>query len=265
MGTKKKMMLIGFALSLISITFNSVVISYVNGRLKAVDDERSKLAVSLERQAATQSDGDAQFAVYRLMHNLIFAVPRESQDNVAEDATSQLGLALQKWYQAAYDVPQTEMTKATNDDMAATVPLSEKAVKLQRAIESAQTSPEERDRLIKQQGDLEKQLPEPKSDLVRKIRELGKKAEEAEVAGSKSETELWSTLLPLMESFNAHALESSEKKRNRIRELEDERASLVTKANYASYGAIAFQLLGLMFIFARDLWTHKKAAETAAK
>jgi hypothetical protein len=264
MGSKKNMMLIGFALSLISITFNSVVISYVNGRLKAVDDERSKLAASLERQAATQSDGDAAFAVYRLMHNLIFAVPRENQIDVAGDSINQLGLALQKWYQAAYDVPQTEMTKANNDDMAATQSLNEKGMKLQRAIDSAQ-SPGERERLEKEQADLKTQVPAPKSDLIRKIRELSDIADDAEHAGSKSETELWAKLLPVMESFNAQTLETSEKKRNRIRELEDERASLVKRADFASYGAIAFQLLGLMFILARDLWTHKKAAEAAAK
>jgi hypothetical protein len=65
-------------------------------------------------------------------------------------------------------------------------------------------------------------------------------------------------LLPVMKSFQAQTVESSNKKRSRVRELEDELAWLVTKANYASYGAIAFQLLGLMFILTRDLIGNKR-------
>jgi len=42
--------------------------------------------------------------------------------------------------------------------------------------------------------------------------------------------------------------------------LDDQRAALVTKSNYCTYGAVAHQLFGLMFILAKDLWGQKKAS-----
>jgi len=68
-----------------------------------------------------------------------------------------------------------------------------------------------------------------------------------------------SALLPMMKSFQNEFVASSEKKRIRIGELRDQRASLVRQANYASYGAIFFQMLGLMFILTRDLLSHRKS------
>jgi lipopolysaccharide export LptBFGC system permease protein LptF len=257
-GSKRHMVLIGFMLSLVSVTFNSVVISYVNQRLKAVDDERTKLSASLDRQAAAQSDGDGQFAIYRVMHNLGFAVPFGKSPDVQDDAIDQLTAALEKWYQAAYDVSQTEMTKADVDDFGQRLPLMEKDLQLARALQAA-TSPAEKARLTREHEDLQKQMPEPTSDLIRKIRELRKNAEDAEYSGS--ETALFSTLLPVVKSFQAETVASTEKKRSRVLQLQDERASLVRKADYASYGAITFQLLGLMFILTRDLLSHKKPSQ----
>ena len=256
-GSKKNTVLLGFTLSLISVVFNSVVISYVNRRLKEVDDERTSMSDSLERQAAALSDGDSQFAFYRIMHNLMYSVQhREDQGIVQEDAANQLTQALQKYYQAAYDVPQTDIISAALEDFGQRLPTIEKQMQLARDAEAA-TSPTERERLRKEQGDLEKQLPEPKSDLARKLRELSKFSYDAE--GTGNEVMLDSALLPKMKSFQNEFVTSSEKKRSRIRELRDERASLVRQANYASYGAIFFQMLGLMFILARDLLSHKKS------
>src|SRR6266550_9505743 len=161
-GSKKNMMLIGFTLSLISVAFNSLVISYVNGRLKEVDAERTSLSDSLERQAAALSDGDSQFALYRIIHNVGFAVTPTKSSDVQTDAISQLDNALQKYYQAAYDIPQTEMTRAENEEFGQRLPLMERDLQLGRAMEAANSSAE-RARLAKEREDLQKQLPEPKS------------------------------------------------------------------------------------------------------
>ena len=264
MGSKRNMVLIGFALSLISVTFNSIVIGYVNGRLKTVDDERAKLTVLLERQASAQSDGEAQFAIYRVLHNVGFAVHDRERDGAEEDAITQLGNALTKWYQAAYDVPQVEMEKAQVEEYVRHVPIMEQGAQLAREWESAKSA-KERERIEKQLDAVNKQLPEPTSDLERKVRELQDTAEKIERAGDNgrepySEIAAFSALLPIESSFKVQAAENSSKKRARIHQLEDERASLVTKLNYSSYGAVAFQLFGLMFILARDLWSHKKAS-----
>jgi hypothetical protein len=245
----KNMVLLGFTLSLVSVAFDSLVISYVNRRLKEVDQEHSSLLDSLERQARALSDGDSQFASFRIMHNLAFAMPAMKTTDARNDAADQLGSALRKYYQAAYDVPQAELTRAEVEEFDLRLPLMEKGLELARAMQTA-TSPAEKARLAKEAADLDKQLPEAKSDLARKLREL-QKYSEAEYADS--EVMLYSALLPVIKSFQGQIVTSSEKKRSRIRELQAARASLVRRSDYASYGAIAFQLLGLMFIMAKDL------------
>lgn len=97
-------------------------------------------------------------------------------------------------------------------------------MQLAREAEAA-TGPAERERLRKEQEDLEKQLPEPKSDLARKLRELSKFSYDA--GGTGNEVMLDSALLPMMKSFQNEFVASSEKKLSRIGELRDQRASLV--------------------------------------
>jgi hypothetical protein len=245
----KNMVLLGFTLSLVSVAFNSLVISYVNRRLKEVDQEHSSLLDSLESQAKALSDGDSQFANFRIMHNLAFAVPGMKTSDARNDAADQLGSALRKYYQAAYDISQTELTNAEVEEFDLRLPLMEKGLELARAMQTA-TNPAEKARLAKEAADLDKQLPEAKSDLGRKLREL-QKYSEAEYADS--EVMLYSALLPVIKSFQEQIVTSSEKKRSRIRDLQGVRSALVRRSDYASYGAIAFQLLGLMFILAKDL------------
>jgi hypothetical protein len=260
-GSKRNMMLIGFTLSLVSVTFNSLVITYVNRRLKEVDEERTSLSDSLERQAAALTEGGNQFNLYRMMHNLEFAVPPGKAPEVADDATNQLQSALTKYYQGAYDIPQTEITNAETEELGLNLPIMEKDLQLAREMQAA-TSPAERARLNKEHEDLLKQLPEPKSDVARKLREFQKSAELAEDA--TSEAMLFSGLLPVMKSFQDEIAKSTEKKRSRLHELQAARASLVRRSDYASAGAIFFQLLGLMFILARDLWNQRVAAQQKA-
>lgn len=239
----------GFTLSLVSVGFNSMVISYVNKRLKEVDEEHARLADSLERQAAALSEGDAQFDRYRIMHNLAFAVPATKTSDARNDAAGLLKSALTKYYAAANDIPQTEITSVEVEEIGQAIPLMEKGLELARAMQAA-TNPLDKARLAKEIEDLEKQLPQPKSELARKLRAV-QKYSEAEYADS--EAMLYSALLPVIKSWQEQILTSSEKKRSRIRELQGVRSSLVRRSDYASYGAIAFQLLGLMFILAKDL------------
>jgi hypothetical protein len=248
-ASNRNMVLLGFTLSLVSVAFNSLVISYVNRRLKEVDEEHVKLLDSLERQSAALSDGDAQFDRYRIMHNLAFAVPANKTSDARNDAAGLLKSALTKYYAAANDIPQTEITAVEVEEIGQALPLMEKGLELARAMQAA-TNPVEKARLAKELEDLEKQLPEPKSDLARKLREV-QKYSAAEYADS--EAMLFSALMPVIKSWQEQVLTSSEKKRSRIRELQSARSALVRKSNYVSYGAIFFQLLGLMFILAKDL------------
>lgn len=245
----KGLLLLGFLLTLVSVAFNTTVISYVNDRLKEVDDEYTGLIDSLERQAAALNEGDSQFDHYRIMHNLAFAMPAARTADARRDAENFLKSTLTKYYAAANDIPQTEITNVEIEEIGQAIPLMERGLELAQALQTT-SDPSKRAQLTEELANLSKQTPEPKSDLARRLREI-QKYSQAEYAGN--EVMLYAALMPVMKSLREQVVTSTSKKRDRIRELQAERSSLMRRSNYANYGAIAFQLFGLMFILAKDL------------
>jgi hypothetical protein len=248
-ASNKNMVLLGFALSLVSVAFNSMVISYVNKRLKEVDDEHFSLVDALERQTTALNEGDSQFDRYRLMHNLALVVPAAKTSDARRDAESFLKTFLTKYYAAANDIPQTQITSVEVEEAGQAIPLLEKILELAQSLQTT-TDNAQRARITQELENLSKQIPEPKSELGRKLREI-QKYSQAEYADN--DVLLYSALLPVMKSLREQIVASVENKHNRIRELQRQRAVLVSRSSYANYGAIAFQLLGLMFILAKDL------------
>jgi hypothetical protein len=251
----KNLVLTGFLISLISVAFNSLVISYVNKRLKEVDEEFYDLGDSLTKQSANLNEGDSQFDLYRVMHNLAFTVPPAKAKEARQDAESLLRRFLTTYYAAANDIPQTEVTRVEAEEAGQIIPILEKGLQLSHALQ-ATSDPAERARLTTELENLGKQVPEPKSELGKKLREL-QKYSQAEFV--ENDVVLMSALMPVMKSLREQIVDSIHKKENRMRELQSERASLVRKSNYSSYAAIVFQLFGLMLILTKDLMKERQA------
>jgi hypothetical protein len=246
----------GFLISLLSVAFNSVVLASVGRRLQALDADYNRLTESLANQAAELNEGDSLFDQYRIMHNLVFAVPPAKAKDARQDAEGILKRFLTKYYAAAHDIPRTEITRVEVEEAGEIVPLLEKGLELTKALQ-ASSNAEERGRLAIELAKLSQSVPEPKSELGRKLQELQKHSQ-AEYADS--DLAVMSGLMPVMKSFREEIVDSIHKKENRKRELERERSALARKANYASYAAITFQLFGLMLILTRDLVKEKRSA-----
>ncbi|MEY2529619.1 MAG: hypothetical protein QOJ05_1709 [Verrucomicrobiota bacterium] len=246
----------GFLISLLSVAFNSIVLSYVGKRLQAVDAEYNRLTESLANQAAELSEGDSLFDQYRIMHNLVFAVPPAKTKDARQDAETILKRFLTKYYAAANDIPRTEITRVEVEEAGQIVPLLEKGLELTKALE-ATSKPEEKLRLVAELAKLGQTLPEPRSELGRKLREIQKHSQ-AEYADN--DVVLMSALMPVMKSFREEIVASIQKKETRKHELERERSALSRKANYASYAALTFQLFGLMLILTKDLTKERRAS-----
>lgn len=246
----------GFLISLLSVAFNSIVLSYVGKRLQAVDAEYNRLTESLANQAAELSEGDSLFDQYRIMHNLVFAVPPAKTKDARQDAETILKRFLTKYYAAANDIPRTEITRVEVEEAGQIVPLLEKGLELTKALE-ATSKPEEKLRLVAELAKLGQTLPEPRSELGRKLREIQKHSQ-AEYADN--DVVLMSALMPVMKSFREEIVASIRQKETRKHELERERSALSRKANYASYAALTFQLFGLMLILTRDLTKERRAS-----
>lgn len=255
LNSSKNFVLLGFLISLLSVAFNSIVLSYVNGRLRAVDAEYYGLIESLNKQAAELNEGDSLFDLYRIMHNVAFSVPPAKAKEARQDAEAILKRFLTKYYAAANDVPPTEVTRVEVEEAGQIIPLLEKGLGLTLALQAA-SDESERARLTAELEKLAQEVPEPKSELGKKLREV-QKYSQAEFA--ESDVVIMSALMPVMKSFREQIVASITKKENRKHELERERSSLTRKANYASYAAISFQLFGLMLILTKDLLREKRA------
>jgi hypothetical protein len=253
--SNKNLVVLGFLLSLVSVAFNSLVISYVSERLTKVDEEHGSLLDSLERQTAALNEGDSQFDHFRIMHNLALVVPTAKTMDARRDAESFLKTFLTKYYAAANDISQTEITSVEVEEAGQAIPLLERGLELAQTLQTT-TDKATRARLAEELENLSKQMPEPKSELGKKLREI-QKYSQAEFA--ESDVMLYAALMPVMKSLREQIVASIAKKQDRIRELQRERASLVKKSNYATYGAIAFQLLGLMCILAQDLVNQRQS------
>src|SRR6266404_8308473 len=158
--SSKNLVLVGFLISLLSVAFNSIVLSYVNKRLHAVDAESYDLIESLGKQAAELNEGDSLFDLYRVMHNVAFSVPAAKAKEARQDAEAILKRFLTKYYAAANDVSPTEITRVEVEEAGQVIPLLEKGLALTQALQAA-SDPAERARLAAELGKLAQQLPEP--------------------------------------------------------------------------------------------------------
>lgn len=252
--SNRNLVLTGFLLSLISVAFNSVVISYVSKRLKEVDEEYYDLVDSLTRQSAELNEGDSQFDLYRVMHNVAFTVPATRAKQARQDAEALLRRFLTTYYAAANDIRQTEVTRAEVEEAGQIIPILEKALVLSQELQAA-SNPADRARLAAELENLSRDVPEPQSELGKKLREIQKHAQ-AELA--EDDVLIMSTLMPVMKSLRGQIVESIQKKEDRMRELQRQRATLVRRSGYSSYAAIVLQLFGLMLILAKDLLKERQ-------
>jgi hypothetical protein len=248
--SSKAFVLIGFAISLASVVLNTFVLSSINSRLRAVESEYFELEEALSKQVSQLNEADLKFDLYRVMHNLAFSSPDARAQDARDDARAILQGFLVKFYAAANDISPIDVTRVAVDEAGDVIPKLGKMLELLQALQQS-ADQAERARLASELAKLEKEESTPKSELAKKLREVGKYAD-AEAAAT-NEIELMSKLFPIMKLFKEQIVESIKRKENRMRELEGERASLAKRAAYATYAAISLQLFGLMFILAKDI------------
>lgn len=247
--SSKTFVLVGFAISLASVVLNTFVLSSINSRLKAVDSEYFELKEALSKQVSHLNEADLKFDLYRVMHNLAFSSPSARAQDARDDAKAILQGVLVKFYAAANDISPIDVTRVAVDEAGDALPKLGKMLELLQALQQS-TDQSERARLALELEKLGKEESPPKSELAKKLREIGRYADAESTA--LNEVELMSKLFPVMKSLREQIVESINWKENRMRELERDRASLVRRSAYATYAAISLQLFGLMFILAKD-------------
>lgn len=248
--SSKTFMLLGFAISLVSMVLNTFVLAHIDTRLKAAENEYFKLVESLSKQAAELNATDARFDLYKILHYVGFSVPIAKAQDARKDAELLLKGILTKYYATANDISPVEVTRIEVEEMSEVLQKLEQTRELLQAL---QQSPDQSARAqlaaaLETLGEIESP---PQSALAQKLREVGQYA--AVELSAENELEILLKLTPLAKSLREQILASINKKESRIHELERIRAALARQSKYATYAAISLQMFGLMLIFTKDL------------
>lgn len=246
----KTLMLSGFALSLVSIVLNTIVLSNIDTRLKAADAEYFKLVESLSKQATELNATDVRFDLYKILHYMAFSVPAAKAQDVRKDAEVLLKGILTRYYATANDISLVEVTRVEVEEMGDILPKLEQILVLMQAL---QQSPDasERAQLAAAIEKLGERESPPKSALAQKLQEVGQYS--AVELTAENELEILLQLTPLARSLREQILASINQKETRMQALERQRAALARQSKYATYAAISLQIFGLMLIFTKDL------------
>ena len=246
----KTFMLLGFAISLVSMLLNTLVLANIDTRLKTADTEYLQVVEALSKQAAALNATDARSDLYKILHYMAFSVLAAKAQDVRKDSEALLKGILTRYYAIAHDISPVEMTKVEVEEMGDLLPKLEQILALLQAL---QQSPDasERAQLEGAIAKLGEGEAPPKSALAQKLREVGRYA--AVESTAENEFEILLKLTPLAKSLREQILASINAKERRVHELEGTRASLARQSKYATNAAISLQILGLMLIFTKDL------------
>jgi len=127
----------GFAISLISVALNSIILSKIDTRLKAADSEHGKLVESLNSQKAALDHSDLQLGFYTLMRDQADLISADKAENTRADAGYFLGGAITDMYVAANAIPQIEVLRVESEELNAAFPKIDKMIKIAQRLKRA--------------------------------------------------------------------------------------------------------------------------------
>ena len=212
----KTFMLVGFAISLVSMVLNTLVLSNIDTRLKAADSEYFKVVESLSKQAAELNATDVKFDLYKILHYVAFSVPTVNAQDARKDAEVLLKGILTRYYATANDISQVEVTRVEVEEMSDVLHKLEKTLALFQALEQSpdQSARAQLAETLEKLGELESP---PRSALAQKLREVGQYS--AVELTAENELEILLKLMPLAKSLREQILASINKKESRMHEL----------------------------------------------
>jgi hypothetical protein len=242
-------LIIGFALSLLSVVTNIVILAGINDRIKEIDTELSKLNESLRTQAADIDRAEFKYDLFTVLNHISKLAKDEEKELAGGDSILFLQDFLNIYYAAVNGITATEMLKVETEHLAAIIPVIEKIREAERQKQAGNS-----DEAAKLMGEAERMITgyQPKSELGRKLQEV---VEITELEGIKemNTEEIASELFPKLKSLVDQYIANYEKKEEKIKELQNRRANLVWWGNFSTYAAVSLQLFGLMFVLTKDL------------
>lgn len=247
-------LIVGFALSVLSVVTNVVVVSSVNERVRSADAEIAKLETSIRTQAADIDRADLKFDLFRVVHHLSKLSTGAEHKAAGQDALYFLQDYLKGYYTAVNDIPQSELLRSETAKVAAMLPIIDKIHEAEQLEKDGKTA---ESKTVMAEADAMFAAFTPPDELGRNVDKLVEFANDPELA-EKPTLDVTGVMAPHFRDLVARYLTNYEANNARLVELRAKRTNLVGWANFATYAAISLQLFALFFFFAKDLVKEEK-------
>lgn len=249
-------LVLGFALSIISVVTNVLIVAGINEKLRGVEAEIARLETSIRTQTGDIEKADVKYDLFRLMHHLSKLSEGDDHRMAGQNAMAYLQDYLKAYYSAVNDISPTELLRSETAKVAAMMPIIDKYNEAERLTEAG--NPEEAKRLS-DEADAMFAAYQPADELGREVDKLVSFTQDPALA-ERSTLDVIGVMAPHIRDLVTRYLENYDRNTARLTELRDRRANLLYWSSLATYAAISLQLFGLFFFFAKDLVKEKASA-----
>lgn len=248
-------LVLGFALSLLSVVTNLLVVSGINERVRAVDGEIARIETSIRTQTADIDRADLKFDLFRVMHHMSKLSTGEAHQEAGQDAMRFLQDYLKGYYSAVNDVSETELLRSETAKVAAMLPIIDKIHEAERLEKEGKTADAKR---VSDEADAMFAAYSPADQLGRDVDKLTEFAKDPALAERKT-LDITGVMAPRIRDLVGRYLNNYDTNTAKLTELRAKRDDLTQWSSRATYAAISLQLFALFFFFAKDLVKETKA------
>lgn len=261
--TARKAIIWGFVISCVALVVNAIVLSSVTEKLQETEAAHAALIQSLNEQTNIKDEGEKKFESYRLNANLAPLLSETDREFILYDANSMFHDSILYIYTAGNDLSMTEFRRAETE-------LELEAERNAAAMTDANFAADAVAKLSNtgEQAFAEKRKKESKQfeQAFKILENVRNEAGEVDYKAKHQAITVLSNLITeskdseqknirfnrLNAFLNERFIESYDKKRLQIAELDKLRNEQSSRVSYSIFGSLILQMLGLVFIFLKD-------------
>jgi len=254
---KRFWLISGFAISVISVVVNAVVISNIGSETDDLKREYSFAKDRLVELSSSLVQAEAKFDTYKVLHHLAYLLPGERKDAARDDAMYMLSEYLANGYGAANDIPAIDLYEAKTIEIKTEL---DSLLKL-KALYNRKLKETDPQKLKEIQKEVDA-VPDP--DELEATTPLGKKLKAVrKTAEIEATTEGWFDwtleFVPTQAAFREQTAASIKRQKAKVARLEKEIEELDHRSNLVKYIGIGLQMLGLLLVLAESFGDPEKS------
>lgn len=258
---KRFWLVAGFAVSVISVVVNTLIIANFNDDKVELQRQHSYAKDRLFEVSASLYQAEAKFDTYKVLHHLAYVnMPKERASDARDDAMYMLEAYLSKAYGAASNVPAIDLYETETQEMGDEIDSLMKLRKLMnRAM--AEKDPAKIDEIYKEIDTVETDFT-GKTELGKKLRAVRETSQIEKTTDSWLDWEL--AFLPTTKALREKTIATIKGQKAEVAKLEKQIADIDGRSDLANYVGIALQMLGLLLVLGESVKGSGEEKEASA-